>query len=208
MSHTALMLCLLPMMFFMGTSYQLACEKQWYTKKTRLLLKGGTTALAGLFALYTWLVYGQTYMLLMALGILLCAMADVLLEIRFIWGTACFAAGHILYIVSFVIRNKPSWQSLLLFLLLAAFAAFMTKRQGHKANMDVRPYFAYALVISLMVAAALAQPRLVLLGALLFMFSDAIIARRLLNPDKDPWDRACIALYYTAQFILAVSLVM
>lgn len=208
MHHTILSALLFVMMAVTGFAYQASSEKDWYTKSARLLLKGGTTALAGLFALYTYLVYGQTYMLLMALGIFLCAAADVLLEIKFIWGTACFAAGHLLYIASFLTRSKPGLPSLVLLIVLALFATFITRRYGHQAGMDIRPYYAYALIISLMVASALAQPIPVFIGALLFMVSDAIIARRLLNPDKDPWDRACILLYYLAQFTLAVTLLL
>lgn len=208
MMLTELTIILFVMMLITGTSYQISSEKKCRSAAARLALKGGTTALAGLYALYVYLLFGQPFMLLMAIGILLCAAADVLLEIKFLWGTACFAAGHLFYIASFIIRKAPVLPSLLLFFALVLFIFFVVRRFGHQAETDIRPYFAYALVISLMVSSALAQPFPVFLGALLFMVSDGIIARRLLFPDKNPWDRACILLYYAAQFILAVTLTL
>lgn len=208
MPHTELSIILFVLMLITGTSYQISSEKKCCSSSVRLALKGGTTAFAGLFALYVYTLFGQTYMLLMAIGILLCAAADVLLEIKFIRGTACFAAGHLFYIASFIIRKAPGLPSLLLFLALVSFVFFVTRRYGRQAQMDIRPYSAYALIISLMASLALAQPLPVFLGALLFVVSDGIIARRLLFPDKNPWDRACILLYYAAQFVLAITLTL
>ena len=208
MPNTELPIVLFVLMLITGTGYQISSEKKCCSSSVRLVLKGGTTALAGLFAFYCYLVYKQDFMLLMAIGILLCAAADVLLEIKFIWGTACFAAGHLFYIASFFFRKAPGLPSLLLFLALALVTFFVARRFGHQAKMDIRPYLVYALVISSMVSIALAQPIPVFLGAVLFIVSDGIIARRLLFPDKNSWDRACIILYYAAQFTLAVTLVL
>lgn len=95
MIRTELKLILFAMMLIVGTGYQLSSERKCCSAAARLALKGTATALAGLFALYVYLIFGQTYMLLMVIGLFLCAAADVLLEIRFLWGTACFAAGHL-----------------------------------------------------------------------------------------------------------------
>lgn len=111
-------------------------------------------------------------------------------------------------IASFIQRNAPGLPSLLLFAALVLLASFVALRFGPRASLDIRPYFAYALIISLMVASALAQPLPVFFGAVLFMVSDGIIARRLLDAEKAPWDRACILLYYAAQFTLAVTLAL
>ena len=119
-----------------------------------------------------------------------------------------FALGHILYIISFWMRTPPGLPSLILFLALLLFTCYMRQRAQKKVGFSTLPHFAYSLLISLMASVALAQPVLTFIGATLFVVSDAIIARRLVFPDKSPWDRACILLYYSAQFLLAASLLV
>lgn len=194
------------MMLSMGLAYQLACETGWYSRAARLAFKGLTTMLAAALALYAYRETGQTYALVMAGGILLCAAADVMLELKFLAGTALFALGHLAYIVSFWVRSKPGTASILLFGALAALGTIVALWARRKVKFSVLPFYLYILVISLMVASALAQPPLAFLGAVLFFLSDAIIGRRLVLPDRNPWDRACILLYYLAQFVLAYSL--
>ncbi len=64
---------------------------------------------------------------------------------------------------------------------------------------------AYALVIIAMLSLSLSQPPLTVLGAALFAVSDALIARRLIQPETRSFDNTCIALYYAGQYLLAVS---
>lgn len=201
-------LSILVLMLASGTAYQLSGERQWYTKSARLAFKGLTTFFACILALFAYAQTGQQYALVMAFGILLCAIADVLLEINFLWGTGCFAAGHVLYLVSFIQRRPPGLPSFVLFVVLALTSTTIMLRFRKQVEFNLLPFYAYSLIIGGMVAVALAQHPLVFLGAALFAVSDAIIARRLLFPKKNPWDRACILLYYLAQFTLAATLLI
>ncbi|HQA97581.1 MAG TPA: lysoplasmalogenase [Clostridia bacterium] len=201
-------LSVLVMMLMMGLSYQIACETGWYAHSVRLAFKGLTTLFAAMLALYAYTQNGHVYALIMAAGIVLCAVADVLLELHFLTGMACFAAGHLFYIASFLIRARPGTISLQLFIvlfILCTLAAFWARK---KVSFPLLPLYLYSLIISLMVASALGQTPLVFLGAVLFILSDTIIGRRMVFPDKKPWNRPCIALYYSAQFILAMSLLI
>jgi len=201
-----LSLCALAAMVVTGLNYQLGSERQWHKKPWLLFFKGVTTGFAGLLALYAYVQTGQPHALVMALGIFICAVADVLLEIHFLAGMGCFALGHVAYIVSFWMRKTPGLPSFLLFGALVVFVIIMVLRLRRQVAFSIVPHGLYALLISGMAAAALEQSALVFLGALLFVLSEAIIARRLVFPEKDPWDRACIILYYAAQFLLAASL--
>ena len=208
MKDVVITLCTLAAMTATGISYQVGGERKWYKRPWLLAFKGATTAFAGLLALYAHARTGQDYALVMALGIFLCALADVLLEIRFLAGMGCFALGHVAYIVSFWMRRPPQTPSLILFAALALFVFVMVLRLHNKVAFSILPHALYALPISGMAALALSQSVPVFIGAMLFVISDAIIARRLVFPEKDPWDRACILLYYSAQFILAASLLL
>lgn len=208
MQNLIISLCALAAMAATGISYQIGGERQWYKKPWLLAFKGSTTAFGGLLALYAYVQTGQPHALVMALGIFVCALADVLLEIRFLAGMACFALGHVAYMVSFWMRRPPQLPSLVLLVVLVLFVVAMVLRLRKKVAFSILPHGLYALLISGMAALALGQSAIVFIGALLFVISDAIIARRLVFPEKDPWDRACILLYYSAQFILAASLLL
>lgn len=67
----------------LGVTYQLAKPKGWYSRKTTLLMKGGTTLTAALLALYGALHSGLPAHWWLSGGIALCAMADVTMELHF-----------------------------------------------------------------------------------------------------------------------------
>lgn len=207
-SRAGFALSILLLMLGTGLAYQLDCEKGWYGRRARLAFKGLTTAFAGLLALYAYAVGGQPAALLMAVGIFVCALADILLELRFKAGMFTFALGHLAFCASFLMRQPPGLCSLALFLLLLAFVSVTAYRIRGRVAFGVLPFYAYALIISLMLSLAAAQPWPVFAGAALFVVSDAIIARRLVYPERNPWDRACILLYYLAQFLLAATLLL
>jgi uncharacterized membrane protein YhhN len=199
-------LSILVMMLTMGLSYQIASETGWYAFPVRLAFKGLTTFFAAVLAFYAYMQNGQDYALVMVAGIVLCAAADVLLELHFLTGMACFAVGHLFYIASFWMRSKPGTISLLLFAVLFVLCTLTALWARKKASIDVLPFYLYSLIISMMVASSVGQTPLAFLGAVFFILSDAIIGRRMVFPEKNPWDRSCIALYYSAQFILAIGL--
>lgn len=201
-------LAMLLMMFSLGVSYQIAKETGWFGKPATLVFKGLTTFVAAVLALYAYSISGAEYALVLAVGIALCALADVLLELHFLSGTACFAAGHILYITAFIKRSPPQTANILVFLVLAGISYLVMQRARKNMGNQVLPYFVYALIISCMVAMSIHQPMLATVGALMFAASDAIIARRLIKPQASDWDRACILLYYMAQYLLAASLLL
>lgn len=198
---------ILTMMFALGLSYQIGKENNWYTKTAILAFKGLTTFLAAVLALYAYSITASIAALLMTLGLLLCALADVLLEINFLTGTACFALGHLAYIAAFIMRKPPQINSIIIFLIFVLISSLAAYHAHKKMRNAILPYFAYSLIISVMVAVSISQPWMTAAGAVLFAVSDAIIARRLINPQKNPWDRTCILLYYSAQFLLAASFV-
>ena len=88
------------MMLSLGLLYQLSRQNKWYARPVLLLMKGGTTAIASLLALAGALLWPTPYAGWLAAGLLLCALADVLLELRFPLGMLAFALGHLCYIAA------------------------------------------------------------------------------------------------------------
>ncbi|XP_069048034.1 lysoplasmalogenase [Lepisosteus oculatus] len=131
----------------------------------------------------------------------------------FLHGMACFAAAHLLYSLSFLSRS-PSSSSSPLFLPLSL--ALWAVAAGFYAYL--LPYLAalwpavgvYSLLLAAMATLALRAGRaLGLLGALLFMASDLLLALltfRALDPAAAPWGHAVVMVtYYLAQLLIAVG---
>ncbi|MHC1787527.1 MAG: lysoplasmalogenase family protein [Christensenellales bacterium] len=189
----------------LGLSYQLFGQKGWYSRRTLLLMKGGTTMLAALLALYGALLSGLPAHLWLAGGIALCALADITLELRFKAGMLNFALGHLCFILCFLSLRPLRLYSLLVFLPLALIILVLARGLRGRLEQPVLPFLAYALVIAAMLALALAQRPLAALGALLFVLSDGIIFYRLTQEAGRLSDHLCMLSYYLAQFLLALS---
>jgi alkenylglycerophosphocholine/alkenylglycerophosphoethanolamine hydrolase len=138
---------------------------------------------------------------------------------RFVAGLAAFLLGHLAYIAGFHAAGVPVgtsalWLALLLVLASAALLPIVrgARRAGHPELAG--PIVVYALVISAMVASALAAAttlggaaRLAAPGALLFIASDGLIGFRRFVSDR-PWmGLAVIVTYHLGQAALVVSLV-
>ena len=151
-------------------------------------------------------------------GLTFAFLGDVMLEIHFIMGAILFAIGHIFYLISYTILSKLKWQDLLagsiIFVpitLLILFAPFFTFDSILMQIVCV----IYAIIISLMVGKSITNliykrttlNILLMIGSLLFMFSDLIL---LLNKfgtmNRIVGIVLCLGTYYPAQCVLAYSI--
>ncbi len=139
-------------------------------------------------------------------GLAACAVADGVICVHFVAGGAIFALGHILYMVAFCLMRGPDWRSAAIFLCLMWLAAggFMhfRARLGKAAPLG----FAYAAVLSLMVALSAVQKPLFFAGALLFAVSDGLLGVLLMNRGHAGLDYSSLAAYYLGQFLLGLAL--
>ncbi len=192
-------------MLVTGISYQWGGRKGWYTGWLRLLLKGGTTLIAALLALYGALHSGLAAHRWIALGIAVCAAADVTLEKHFVLGMGNFALGHFCFIAAFLMLRPLQPLSLIVMAVIALGVIVVIPRLRPQTDQPLLPFALYALIIGMMLALALVQRPLAAAGAALFVISDAMIAYRLLRPAGRLNDDLCISFYYSAQFLLALA---
>lgn len=131
----------------------------------------------------------------------------------FVPGLASFLVAHLAYIVGFQIDGGPVWLVLLLLVLIRVgslpisvrLLASIEEKGLRELTVPVR---SYALVISGMVAAAIATAEpLAIVGAVLFFFSDLLIAwSRFMTPLR--WaPLAIIVSYHLGQAGLVLSLI-
>ena len=143
-------------------------------------------------------------------ALLLCAAGDVLLIPRgrpstFLAGALSFLAGHVLFVVAFLVRGVDPRLCVLAGVLaaLAAVLAIRWLRPNLSGSMRIVVY-AYVGVISTMVVAAVGTAGApIVLGALLFYLSDLAVARDRFIA-RSFWNGAWgLPLYYGAQVLLA-----
>lgn len=151
----------------------------------------------------------------LALALAFCFLGDLFLELDgfFIAGMAAFAAAHVCFVTFFVRRGaldalrRRVWIPLAL--LVAAIGLLAWIWGGLDAGLRV-PVLVYAVLLSTTAATALAVDLRAGLGALLFLFSDGLIAARI--AERFPEDSAVggfvVMLTYTlALFFLATAIV-
>lgn len=165
-----------------------------------LVWKAAGIVLLGLYALWmrAWIA---------GVGLLLCAVGDVLLEIYFQAGMGAFALGHLAYIFAFLEwgrilgPNKRDFPMAVLIVLisLGLMAWFLPGMGGL-----LIPGLLYQIIITGMVATAFVvkAPMLARLGAVLFMVSDTLIALGLFTDLKAPPGSVWIT-YAGAQIMIA-----
>lgn len=181
-----------------------------------------TLAKAGSVALLALLAFSEGGPLLLVAALLLSAAGDACLaqegDKPFLAGLTAFLAAHLAYAVLFwtagggvaIVAADP-WRAVLAFV-MAAFAAVMFARLRPALPTGmVAPVAVYVQAILAMgVAGATLSAPLIILGAVLFMASDAILAveRFLLEPTSPhgAWTGPAVwMLYWTAQALITVG---
>lgn len=168
---------------------------------------------------------GGAYAVLMVIGLVLGAVGDVLLQMMecrpqnresfFRSGLGSFLAGHVFYIIAFLfIQSVTVWQFLGALVLFGVMFALQVPARVELGAQKL-PVYLYGAVISLMAAFAVGavctapslRSTLVLLGGILFVVSDAILALIFFSPLKKrslpTWN---LATYYVGQILLALSI--
>ena len=154
--------------------------------------------------------------LLLVLALILSALGDAFLahegDVAFLGGLGSFLAAHIAYAVLFLTIG-PGFADASLPGLLAviAFGAGMGTLMVRKAGPLALPVAAYVLAIAVMGLGGVTLGGLVLLGAALFMASDAILgSEKFLMPESSPLRRltspAVWVLYYAGQVLITLGL--
>lgn len=165
-----------------------------------LVWKAAGIVLLGLYAFWmrAWIA---------GLGLLFCALGDVLLEIVFVYGMAAFAVGHLFYIIAFAewgrllgLNRRDFPMAVIVALVSLGLMAWFYPGMGGL----LVPALLYQVIITVMVAAGfiVKAPMLARLGAVMFMLSDTLIALGLFA-DLDAPPGSVWITYAGAQIMIA-----
>lgn len=158
---------------------------------------------------------GERYSLLIFIGLLICAAADVMLGIHFVTGGALFLAGHICYIAAFCHHQRPNWWSAVVF--AAALVLLWLFLWQFRPRIHNPMLFAGVLLYSAALAVVLglslpmpfrslsARSLLAAVGALIFVLSDMGVCHAMLYAIPQKLNFCYLGIYYLAQLLLALS---
>lgn len=186
-------------------------------KAISLVFKAIPTCFAAAFAGYA--VFSgkgaDAYAALIFAGLCVCALADVLLDVRMEAGGALFFCGHVLYVAALSLYKPLSWWSLTLFALSACGLMYFGSHYRHAA--PSRLVLCGAAIYGLALAALLgfsiplpflAYSRRALLaaaGAALFVVSDLTLCHNTVRNKPVSWHYVSLGIYYTGQLLLGLS---
>lgn len=155
--------------------------------------------------------------IIMAVGLCFAMLGDILLNIEFIVGALFFAIGHIWFFIAYNFLQKFKLTDfnygLAIFVPAIIFILCMPFLDFGGLLMQVIVVF-YALIISLMVGKSIAnlvqQPNcqniLIVIGSILFFFSDLMLLLNVFGNLSPVFDVLCLATYYPAECILATAI--
>ncbi|HEY3191120.1 MAG TPA: lysoplasmalogenase [Solirubrobacteraceae bacterium] len=160
---------------------------------------------------------GGAYRWLVVAGLVLSMVGDVLLlfPTRFVAGLASFLTAHLVYIAAFSLGAGAYLLVLVPFVVMAAaMLAVLWQRLGA----DRGPVLAYITIIAVMgwraaaraLSSAIPEPSgtLGLVGALLFMTSDSVLAVNRFAYPFAAADLVVMTTYYAAQVLIAWSAIV
>lgn len=155
--------------------------------------------------------------IIMLVGLAFAMCGDIVLEVEFIVGAALFAIGHIFYFVAYCFLQKFKWVDLLygaaIFIPSVIFITAIPIFDFGGALMEI-VCVVYAIIISCMVGKAISnlvekrtiQNILVVIGSILFFFSDLMLLLNIFASLPKVVGVLCLATYYPAEFLLAYSI--
>lgn len=198
------------LMLIMGSLYSIQPKKK---RLRALLLKGGTTCIAFLLALYGAIQTGKPAVWLICIATFCCMTADVLLELNFTLGAAVFGAGHLFYMAAYLgqVKITPLWGVLIVAFTAGMYLCHCRKSPIREAGL---PAFLYGVVLSAMTATALLRALqnqdsgslLTAVGAVFFFASDNLLIGRLRTQNQSVvLDRLILVLYYAAVYLIAAG---
>ncbi|MGA0879027.1 MAG: lysoplasmalogenase [Ilumatobacteraceae bacterium] len=154
----------------------------------------------------TWLVVALVF----------CVVGDIFLMVprdAFLAGLGSFAVAQIIFCISFAVREPTATRAVVGLLVVSIGTSILARRfvgalRRSGARSMVPPVLAYVAVISAMVASAIAGGTAVaIVGAVLFMISDSLIAEERFVRSRR-WQRlAIIVSYHLALAGLVLGLV-
>ncbi|WP_342513475.1 lysoplasmalogenase [Sporosarcina sp. FSL K6-1522] len=176
----------------------------------KIFMKLIPMALIILYAMTMTPVFSRTYKQIITLGLFVCMIADGVIY-WFMMGLITFFIGHIFYIVGFRHmgqKSVPVWAAIPLLLYGAGMAVWIAGLQFAAGQLVLGiAIIAYiGIILTMGWMAIRTRMKLAIIGALLFMLSDSILAIDRFVFALPYRDALVMVSYYAAQTLIAASI--
>lgn len=195
----------------LGAVYIVGRERN---KKKVLAFKAAATLVADVLAVIAAYQEETVAAGCIAGGIFLYACADVLLEIKFIWGIFCFGIGHLWVIAGIGMEDISGITVVVVFGMLYGLALYIFRSYLAKLKQLKIPGLVYAALLCLMSASAFGAAVACgtgwswarAAGSLCFVISDGIIAWNFVRRSRTRLSGTVLMiLYYTAVYLIGAA---
>lgn len=156
------------------------------------------------------------FSIVLSIALFLAMIGDVVLNLHFLFGAIIFAIGHIFYFISYCFKSKFRWIDLIIaaaiFIPSALIIILVPIFNFGEILMQI-VCIIYALIISCMLGKSISNfiknrsisNFIILLGSLLFFFSDLMLLFDVFANMSSLFVSLCLATYYPGQALLASS---
>ena len=153
----------------------------------------------------------------MVIGLFFAMMGDIILEIHFITGAALFAIGHVFYFIAYCHVISFKWKDLIygacIFVPATLFITLAPIFDFGGILMEL-VCIIYAIIISIMVGKSISNyvasknilNLIIMIGSILFMFSDIMLLLNVFADLPRIVGILCLATYYPAECLLAYTI--
>lgn len=176
----------------------------------KIFMKLIPMALIIIFAAMTPSLISHTYKRIIIAGLFICMIADGVIY-WFMAGLITFFIGHLFYIFAFNSASRkhiPKWAASLLLLYGVGMAIWIAGSQfaNGESILGVAILAYIAVILTMGWMAIRTQLKLAISGALLFIFSDSVLAIDRFVVDIPYRDAFVMVTYYAAQVFIAASI--
>lgn len=182
----------------------------------RLIFKPLTTLLVLVLAWLQPAFSDESYRFLIMAGLILSLLGDVMLVLpkeQFIAGLIFFFIAHLVFIAAFSLDLGFQWNVLMLFISATVLTPYLWVLLHHTKEMTM-PVAAYGVVLLVLLWQTLSRfwylgdnrSLLVFLGAVLFIFSDALLAYDKFVKKIKPAEVLLMVSYWMALILFAFSI--
>ena len=177
----------------------------------RSAAKCGATFIAMSTAVIGTVLYdrpAESWVLVAAL--LLCCIADFVIECSFVGGIVSLALAHLAFIMYSLMVAKPVWYSVPIALILYGVVVLLFRRDLRQLGGLLVPMLLYPAALAAMTATAVALPftaspryAVFAIGAVLFGVSDMFVAKDAISGITGAQREFALLLYYGAVYLMA-----
>lgn len=186
----------------------------WLREQARnraLAYKALATSMAVIAGLYGAAKSQNAAGWLVAAGLVLCMIADVVLEIKMVGGICIFGLGHLCFITALWLKVPPAIGTIAIFLVIYMIILWLFRHEIDGLGRLKIPAFFYMAILVFMVSMAVSagwimgsrEGRLLAAGACLFLASDYMIAWRTVKDiQQKAYGAILLILYYAAVYLI------